>query len=139
MDGDCATWLREYCSNLRAVAAGHGGGDMATERLRLTAAKRGRAELELRLRAGELCEAEPVRRTVTAFAATTRAAFEMIADKLAARLAACADEQECHALVNTEIDLVLADLAARARADAFGQARPRADGAPANSNGEVAE
>lgn len=64
---------------------------------------------------GELVEAARVRKVVTTWAATARAAFEKIPDKLAERLAAEADAQACHALITAEIDLVLSDLAAGAR------------------------
>ena len=43
-----------------------------------------------------------------------RSAFERIPDKLADRLAAQSDAQQCHVLLTTEIDLVLADLSAGA-------------------------
>lgn len=44
-----------------------------------------------------------------------RAAFEKIPDKVAERVAAESDAQQCHALLTAEIDLVLADLANGAR------------------------
>jgi len=69
------------------------------------------AELRERQLLGELVEADRVRRAVATLAAMVRSAFERIPDKLADRLAANADPQECHALLTGEIDLVLADLA----------------------------
>ena len=72
------------------------------------------AQLRLRQMAGELVEADRVRRIVTTLAATVRAGFERIPDKLAERLAALADAHECHALMTAAIDQVLADLAAGA-------------------------
>ena len=69
------------------------------------------AELRERQLLGELVEAERVKRAVSSLAAMVRSAFERIPDKLADRLAANTDAQACHALLTTEIDLVLADLA----------------------------
>ena len=69
------------------------------------------AQLRLRVMAGELVDAERVRRIITTLAATTRAGFERIPDKLAERLAVMPDPNECHALLAIEIDQVLADLA----------------------------
>lgn len=83
------------------------------------------AQLRLRQMAGELVEADRVRRIVTTLAATVRAGFERIPDKLAERLAALADAHECHALMTAEIDQVLADLAAGAEG-----LRLEADGRP---------
>lgn len=72
------------------------------------------AQLRLRVMAGELVEAERVRRAITTLAATARSGFERVPDKLAERLAVLTDAHECHALIATEIDQVLADLAAGA-------------------------
>jgi phage terminase Nu1 subunit (DNA packaging protein) len=77
------------------------------------------AELKERQALGELVEAPRVVRAVTSWAAMARAAFEKIPDKVSERLAALTDQQECHALLTAEIDLVLADLAAGARALRF--------------------
>lgn len=74
------------------------------------------AELRERQALGELVEAEKVRRAVTTLAATARSGFERVPDKLADRLAAISDPAACHALLTTEIDQVLADLAAGAAA-----------------------
>jgi phage terminase Nu1 subunit (DNA packaging protein) len=73
------------------------------------------AQLRLRVMAGELVSADRVKRAVTTWAAMARAAFEKIPDKVAERVAAESDAQECHALLTAEIDLVLADLASGAR------------------------
>jgi phage terminase Nu1 subunit (DNA packaging protein) len=72
------------------------------------------AELRERQALGELVEADRVKRAVSSLAAMVRSAFERIPDKLADRLAAQADAQQCHVLLTTEIDLVLADLSAGA-------------------------
>jgi phage terminase Nu1 subunit (DNA packaging protein) len=72
------------------------------------------AQLRLRVMAGELVEAERVRRAITTLAAMARSGFERVPDKLAERLAVLTDAHECHALIATEIDQVLADLAAGA-------------------------
>jgi len=77
------------------------------------------AQLRLRQLTGNLVEASRVTKAVTTWAAMARAAFEKIPDKTAERLAAMTDAQECHALLTAEIDLVLADLAAGARALKF--------------------
>jgi hypothetical protein len=74
------------------------------------------AQLRLRVMAGELVDADRVRRVVTTWAATARAGFERIPDKLAERLAVMTAPNECHALIALEIDQVLADLAAGAAA-----------------------
>lgn len=74
------------------------------------------AQLRLRVMAGELVDADRVRRAATTLAATARSAFERIPDKLAERLAAETSAAACHELMTAEIDLVLADLAAGARA-----------------------
>lgn len=74
----------------------------------------GLAELRERQALGELVEADRVRRTVTTLAAAARSQLERIPDKLAERLAACADAHACHALLTAEIDQVLTDLAAGA-------------------------
>ena len=68
------------------------------------------AQLKLRTMAGELVEAERVRRAVTTLAATVRAGFERIPDKLSERLAVIADPQAIQALLSAEIDQVLTDL-----------------------------
>lgn len=73
------------------------------------------AALKERQILGELVDVARVRRAVTTLAAMTRAAFEKVPDKLAERLAAEADAQQCHALLSAEIDLVLTDLANGAR------------------------
>lgn len=73
------------------------------------------AALKERQILGELVEAARVKRAVTTWAAMARAAFEKIPDKVAERVAAEADAQQCHALLTAEIDLVLADLANGAR------------------------
>lgn len=47
--GDCATWLREYCSNLREVAAGRAAGgdiDLAGERALLARSQREGQEIK---------------------------------------------------------------------------------------------
>lgn len=72
------------------------------------------AQLRLRVMAGELVDADRVRRVATTLAATVRSGFERIPDKLADRLAAMTDPSECHAVLAQEIDQVLADLAAGA-------------------------
>jgi phage terminase Nu1 subunit (DNA packaging protein) len=74
------------------------------------------AELKERQALGELVDADRVRRVVTTWAATARAGFERIPDKLAERLAVMTAPNECHALIALEIDQVLADLAAGAAA-----------------------
>lgn len=78
------------------------------------------AELKERQALGDLVEASRVIRSVTTWAAMARAAFEKIPDKVAERVAAESDAQQCHALLTAEIDLVLADLAAGARSLKFG-------------------
>lgn len=48
-DGDCATWLREYCSHLREMAAGRAAGgdlDLAAERALLARAQREGQEIK---------------------------------------------------------------------------------------------
>lgn len=72
------------------------------------------AQLRLRVMAGELVDADRVRRVATTLAATVRSGLERIPDKLADRLAAMTDPSECHAVLAQEIDQVLADLAAGA-------------------------
>lgn len=109
----------KYIRSLRHAAAGRGGDDIAGERLRLLTAKRRRTELELARRSGELVEAQRVTRAVTTWAAMARAAFEQVPDKLADRLAAETSADDCTALLTAEIDAVLADLAAGARAMRF--------------------
>lgn len=89
--------------------------DLQEERARREHHEANLAELKQRQLMGELVEAARVRKVVTTWAATARAAFEKIPDKLAERLAAEADAQACHALITAEIDLVLSDLAAGAR------------------------
>lgn len=73
------------------------------------------AALKERQVLGELVEAARVKRAVTSWAAMARAAFEKIPDKVAERVAAESDAQQCHALLCAEIDMVLADLANGAR------------------------
>lgn len=73
------------------------------------------AALKERQMLGELVEAARVKRAVASWAAMARAAFEKIPDKVAERVAAESDAQQCHALLCSEIDLVLADLANGAR------------------------
>lgn len=77
------------------------------------------AELKERQALGDLVEASRVIRSVTTWAAMARAAFEKIPDKVAERVAAESDAQQCHALLTAEIDLVLDDLAAGARSLKF--------------------
>lgn len=77
------------------------------------------AQLRLRQMIGSLVEAQRVTRAVTTWAAMARAAFEKVPDKVSERMAATPDPQECHALLTAEIDMVLADLAAGARALKF--------------------
>jgi phage terminase Nu1 subunit (DNA packaging protein) len=77
------------------------------------------AALKERQILGELVEAARVSRAVTTWAAMARAAFEKIPDKVSERVAAESDATQCHALLSAEIDLVLADLAAGARAMKF--------------------
>lgn len=72
------------------------------------------AQLRLRVMAGELVEAERVRRAVTTLAAMARSGFERIPDKLSERLAVLADPHACHELLAAEINQVLSDLAAGA-------------------------
>ena len=73
------------------------------------------AALKERQQLGELVEVSRVRLAVTKLAAMARSAFEKIPDKVAERVAAESDAQQCHALLCAEIDLVLADLANGAR------------------------
>ena len=73
------------------------------------------AELREKQALGELVEADRVRRAVASLAAMVRSSFERIPDKLADRLAAAGDAQQCHVLLTTEIDMVLADLSAGAQ------------------------
>jgi len=73
------------------------------------------AELKERQVLGELVDASRVRRVVTSWAAMARSALEKIPDKLSDRLAAETDPVACHALMTSEMDLVLTDLAAGAR------------------------
>lgn len=72
-------------------------------------------ELEYRERDGLLVDAGQVRRAAVNVAAMARSAFEKIPDKLAERMAAESDAQQCHALLCAEIDLVLADLTGACR------------------------
>lgn len=113
-----------YIRSLRSTAAGHGGDAMQTERLRLTTARRKKAELDLRERAGELVEADRVRLGVTACAAQTRSALERLPDMVAPRLAVETDESAIVAMLSGEIDMVLADLATRLRAGKFSEPSP---------------
>ena len=107
---------RAYIRHLRAAAAGHGGDAMQAERLRLTAARRGKAELELRLRSGELVEAKAVGRGITTASATMRGALERIGDRLGPRLSNESDPELCAALISNEIEEVLRQLAVDLRA-----------------------
>ncbi len=99
-----------YVRHLRAMAAGHGGDELLAERLRLTAARRGKAELELRERTGELVEAAGVRRGIVTASAMMRAALERIGDRLGPALAETRDHEACTNLVAAEIDEALRQL-----------------------------
>lgn len=79
------------------------------------------AELRERQAQGELVESKRVALAITTLTASARTAFEKIADKLAGRL----DESQV-LLVQTEIDQVLADLAANARNINFSDEHGRA-------------
>lgn len=102
----------EYIRHLRAMAAGHGGDALAAERLRLTAARRAKAELQARTMAGELVEAAAVSRGITDATAAMRASLERIGP----RLAELTDAVACTDLVCGEVDAVLAQLARDLRA-----------------------
>lgn len=79
------------------------------------------AELREMQALGELVEAKRVTQAITSLTAAARTAFEKVADKLAGRL----DEAQVQ-LVQAEIDQVLADLAASARAVEFAESHGRA-------------
>jgi phage terminase Nu1 subunit (DNA packaging protein) len=115
-----------YIRSLRSTASAHGGAALQAEKLKLTAARRKKAELDLRERAGELVESTRVRLGVTACAAQMRSALERLPDMVAPRLAVESDESTIVALLAAEIDLVLADLAARFRAGKFLAPSPEA-------------
>lgn len=124
LGGDLATAgldeiRRLYIRSLRAAASGRGGADLATERLLLTAARRRKAEVDLRARCGELVNAEEVRRALVGISAGMRAALEKLPDVLAPRLAVEADENAIVALMSGEIEQVLRDFAAALRAGKF--------------------
>ena len=72
-------------------------------------------ELEFRQRDGLLVDAGKVRRAAVNIAAMARSALEKIPDKIAERVAAESDAQQCHALLCAEIDMVLADLSGACR------------------------
>lgn len=110
---------RAYIRQLRRAAANHGGGDMADERLKLTAAKRRKAEMELRTRAGELVEADQVRRALVGISSAMRATLERIPDALAPRLAVETDETAIARTLTAEIDQALTDFAAQLRTGKF--------------------
>lgn len=100
------------------VDGNNGGGDLTAYRQareKRAQAEAAIADMRARRLAGELVDADRVRRAVTAMAAATRAGFDCIPDKLADRLAASADPAACHALLAAEIDQVLADLSNAAR------------------------
>lgn len=79
------------------------------------------AELRERQALGELVEVKRVTQAITSLTAAARTAFEKVADKLAGRL----DEAQV-LLVQSEIDQVLADLAANARTISFTEDHGRA-------------
>lgn len=112
-----------YIRHLRAMAAGQGGDALAAERLRLTAARRIKAELQARTMAGELVEAAAVSRGITDAAAAMRASLERIGDRIGPRLAELTDPDACTDLVSREIDDALVQLAKDLRA---GKHRPEA-------------
>ena len=93
--------------------------DLQEERARREHHEANLAELKQRQLMGELVEVARVRRAVTTWAAMARAAFEKVPDKLAERVAAETEAQNCHALLTAEIDLILADLANGARSLKF--------------------
>ena len=100
-----------YIRHLRATAAGHGGDELLAERLRLTAARRGKAELELRERTGELVEAAAVRRGIVTASAIMRSSLERIGDRLAPQLANECNPEACATLIASEIEAALCQLA----------------------------
>ncbi|HLA35374.1 MAG TPA: hypothetical protein VJ001_10975 [Rhodocyclaceae bacterium] len=125
---DLSTIRLAYIARLREQAAGRlakGDLDLTTERAGLSRAQRERVELQNAVLRGSLVDVEGVRFAVTNLAAYTRSGFELIADKLSGRLAAIATERECHAVLSTEIEQVLSDLAKGAREMKF---LPAADG-----------
>lgn len=69
------------------------------------------AEMRERQRAGELVELRDVQLAYTTLAAQLRAALERIPDKLAPRLAAESSANAVHALLVTELDQCLIDMA----------------------------
>ena len=106
-------WVRAYSAHLRLQAAGQTAGLLA-ERERLSRERADHAALKNAQLRGELVNAERVRHAITTLAATARSGFDRVPDKLAERLAVLTDAHECHALIATEIDQVLTDLAAGA-------------------------
>jgi len=64
-----------------------------------------------RQKAGELVELQQVHLAYTTLAAQLRSALERIPDKLAPRLAAELDEHTIHALLLSELDQAMLDMA----------------------------
>ena len=69
------------------------------------------AEMRERQKAGELVELQQVHLAYTTLAAQLRSALERIPDKLAPRLAAELDEHTIHALLLSELDQAMLDMA----------------------------
>ncbi|QLQ25247.1 MAG: hypothetical protein HZT41_10555 [Dechloromonas sp.] len=113
-----------YIRQLRQQAAGHGSDSLQAERLKLTAARRRKAEVDLRTRCGELVDAAEVRRALVRISAEVRHSLERIPDAIGPRLAAEGDEHRVASMLGAEIDLVLADLATRLRAGKFSEPQP---------------
>jgi terminase small subunit / prophage DNA-packing protein len=112
--GTLAVWVLAYVESLRARSSRQTAG-LSSERERLARERADNLALQNAALRGELVNADAVRRAVTTLAATVRAGFERVPDKLSERLAVLSDPTACHALLAVEIDQVLADLAAGAR------------------------
>lgn len=108
-----------YIRQLRSAAGGRDGPDLAAERLMLTAARRRKAEIELRARTSQLVEADTIHRALVGISAGLRATLERIPDVIGPRLAVETDEHAINVMLSAEIEQALRDFAAGLRAGKY--------------------
>jgi phage terminase Nu1 subunit (DNA packaging protein) len=100
------TTVHAYLKHVRQRAMG----ELAAEQARWTKAKADRAELDLRQRAGELCEVAKIKQAMFERGRQVRDAVLSVADRIAGLCAAESDQSKVHQLIHRELHQALETL-----------------------------
>lgn len=133
-------WLRVYCANLRAQAAGRAGDlDLSQERAALARVHREIAELKKAQLAGTLVLREPLNRLLFTAARTMRDLMLGIGPRLAVSLVGVDDPKVIERRINDEARAALNAFAQQLRSGGYAEAgEPCLDDSAATENDSAA-